>query len=142
MQEKIQIFSPVKQRILQFADTLGVSRREFYLKTGISRGTLESPTGINEETLAKVIAAYRNISPTWLITGAGQMLMDENSTHSTIDLRTSENNYCKHCKEKDRTISALEKTISYLEKINRSLEIEQEKSSPKTDKKDPYQKTG
>jgi len=122
LQEKIQIFSPVKQRILQFAESLEISKREFYLKTGISRGTLESSTGITEETLAKVIAAYRNVSPTWLITGVGQMVLDENSMHTTIDLRDTDNPYCKSCKEKDRTIAALEKVITYLEKLNRSLE--------------------
>ena len=41
MQEKEQKISPIKQRILQFADNLNISKREFYAKIGVSRGTLE-----------------------------------------------------------------------------------------------------
>jgi hypothetical protein len=89
LQGKIQIFSPVKQRILQFVDTLNISKREFYLNTGISRGTLESQTGITEETITKVISKYQNISPTWLITGKGKMFLDGDGTHATIDLSNS-----------------------------------------------------
>lgn len=66
MQEKIQKISPIKQRILQFIDTLGISKRDFYAKTGISRGTLESATGITEDTIAKVFATYSNLSPSWI----------------------------------------------------------------------------
>ena len=52
MQEKLQKISPTKQRILQFVDTLGISKRDFYAATGISRGTLESSTGITEDTVS------------------------------------------------------------------------------------------
>ena len=71
MQEKEQKISPIKERILQFADSLGISKREFYAKIGVSRGTLESKTGITEDVLAKFIAAYPNISIEWLLTGDG-----------------------------------------------------------------------
>lgn len=143
MQGKEQIFSPVKQRILQFVDSLNISKREFYLKTGISRGTLESATGITEDTLTKVIVAYQRISPSWLITGYGDMLLDENSTFTTIDLRNVEQSPCKSCKEKDKTIAALEKAVNALEKINRSLEDMHESNSAGADaKKAPYSQTG
>ena len=58
---------------MKFADTLDISRREFYKKTGISRGTLESSTGITEDTLAKFIAAFGELSPEWILTGNGEM---------------------------------------------------------------------
>lgn len=73
MQENEQKVSPIKQRILYFANTLGVSKREFYKKIGVSRGTLESNTGITEETLAKFIDVFPNISVDWLLTGKGEM---------------------------------------------------------------------
>jgi hypothetical protein len=69
MQDKKQKKSPIKQRILQFIGNLNISKREFYLKTGISRGTLESNTGITEDILAKFIATYPNINIEWLIIG-------------------------------------------------------------------------
>ncbi len=74
MQEKEQKVSPIKQRILQFIETLGITKRKFYEKTGISRGTLESNTGITEDTMAKIFATYPNVSPDWLLTGSGPML--------------------------------------------------------------------
>ncbi|MTK53328.1 S24 family peptidase [Paludibacter sp.] len=69
MQQEVQKFSPIKQRILQYVDTLGISKREFYAKTGISRGTLESPTGITEETLTKFFATFKDVDPLWIISG-------------------------------------------------------------------------
>lgn len=77
MQEKVQKISPIKRRILQFADTLNISRREFYSKIGISRGTLESNTGITEDVVAKFIAAFPYVSIEWLILGKGQMIKDK-----------------------------------------------------------------
>lgn len=93
MQEKRQIFSPIKQRILYFIESLHISKRKFYENTMISRGTLDNATGINEETLTKVIANYRNISPTWLITGKGEMLLSNDSTHLTIDVNDTTKKY-------------------------------------------------
>lgn len=74
MQEKEQKISPIKQRILHFADTLGISKREFYAQIGVSRGTLESKTGITEDVITKFIATYPAISTEWLMTGEGKML--------------------------------------------------------------------
>ena len=73
MQEKEQKISPIKQRILHFADTLGISKREFYAQIGVSRGTLESKTGITEDVITKFIATYPAISTEWLMTGEGKM---------------------------------------------------------------------
>ena len=74
MQEKEQKISPIKQRILQFATTLGISKRDFYAKIGVSRGTLESKTGITEEVIAKFFATYPEVNIEWLMLGSGEML--------------------------------------------------------------------
>lgn len=73
MQEKEQKISPIKQRILQFADTLKISKRDFYLQIGVSRGTLEAKTGITEDVLAKFIAAFPDVSIEWLMQGKGEI---------------------------------------------------------------------
>ena len=73
MQEKEQKISPIKERILQFVDTLGISKRDFYKIIDVSRGTLESKTGITEDVLAKFIAKYPDINLNWLISGDGNM---------------------------------------------------------------------
>lgn len=85
MQAKEQKISPIKQRILQFAATLGISKRDFYTKIGVSRGTLESPTGITEDIMAKFIATYPDINPEWLLTGHGDILKSGTVTPSVTD---------------------------------------------------------
>lgn len=91
MQEKIQKLSPIKQRILKLIDCLGISKREFYAKTGISRGTLESNTGITEETMTKVFAIYRNINPEWLLTGKGEMMRENGFSYGENEEKIEKN---------------------------------------------------
>lgn len=79
MQGKEQNISPIKQRILFFASTLGISKRDFYAKIGVSRGTLESKTGITEDVITKFFATYPEISIEWLMTGEGEMLKNSPS---------------------------------------------------------------
>lgn len=87
MQEKEQKFSPIKQRILQFADTLNISKREFYKIIGVSRGTLESNTGITEDILAKFIASYPDVDIEWLIIGKEKRIKEETEKeNSGIDI--------------------------------------------------------
>jgi phage repressor protein C with HTH and peptisase S24 domain len=68
MEKKI---SKAKGNILQFIENKGISKREFYQKTGLSNGILDKNSGLNENTLEKVISAYPQINPTWLLTGEG-----------------------------------------------------------------------
>lgn len=79
MQGKEQNNSPIKQRILFFASTLGISKRDFYAKIGVSRGTLESKTGITEDVVTKFFATYPEVSIEWLMTGEGEMLKNSPS---------------------------------------------------------------
>ena len=72
MQSNIQNISPIKQRILQFVANLGISKREFYSLTGISRGTLESKTG-----MTKLFTTYPNLSPIWIFTGKGEKFQSQ-----------------------------------------------------------------
>lgn len=95
MQEKGQNISPIKQRILLFAGTLGISKRDFYSKIGVSRGTLESKTGITEDVVTKFFATYPNVSIEWLMTGEGEMLKNS-----------------PLCKRKDKIFSSSDEIIS------------------------------
>lgn len=83
-----QKVSPIKQRILQYIETLNVSKRKFYEETGISRGTLESNTGITEEVMAKFIVTHPEISPVWLLTGKGPMTTSNIPQPSDVPLAT------------------------------------------------------
>ena len=75
--------SPIKQRILQYISHLGMSKRLFYASIGISRGTLESNSGITEDIVRKFLDKFPEVSPTWLFTGDGPMT--NNSDNANAD---------------------------------------------------------
>lgn len=113
MQEEVQKISPTKQRILQFVDTLGISKRDFYAATGISRGTLESSTGITEDTIAKVFATYPDLSPMWVVLGKGEMLNNQNPGEKSCNLNCNPN--CNPTEEKtEKSILGLDLGTSSL----------------------------
>jgi len=83
----MQNISPIKQRILEYADTLNISKRKFYEKIGVSRGTLESKTGITEDIVAKFIANYPEINVEWLITGFGERFKKDMVATKTTNIQ-------------------------------------------------------
>ncbi len=82
-----------KNRIIQYLDIKGISKKEFYEKTEIKRGFLDTDklkSNISDVFLANIIAVYDDMNLYWLITGKGEMLLenqqsptDTNSTIST-----------------------------------------------------------
>lgn len=71
MEKKI---SPITERILQYANYKGFSKRKIYIETGISNGVFDKTTGLGEGTIEKFISTYTEVNPTWLLTGRGEML--------------------------------------------------------------------
>lgn len=76
-----------------FAETLGISKREFYNKIGVSRGTLESKTGITEDVVAKFIASYPEVNIEWLIKGEGEMKSSSFTKESSPSSESSAENF-------------------------------------------------
>ncbi len=70
MQEK----STIKQNILRYLSSRGISEYRFYKESGITRGILQQPTGISEDNIARFLAYAPEVSHTWLLTGEGEML--------------------------------------------------------------------
>lgn len=73
MQEK----SLIKKNILQYIDYKGISKYQFYQSTGITRGILDQNNGMSEENTAKFLAYATDVNIEWLITGKGNMLIDD-----------------------------------------------------------------
>lgn len=67
----------MKERILQFIDYKGFSKRKFYAETGLSNGILDKTSGLSVETLEKIYSVFPEINLEWLITGKGSMLKEE-----------------------------------------------------------------
>lgn len=118
MQDKTQKISPIKQRILQFVDNSGLSKREFYAKTSISRGTLENPSGITEDIIARFIATFPNISPSWLLSGVGEMELSNSIVVNSTDLPPGP---CLQCELREEIINEKNEVIGLLKDKIRML---------------------
>lgn len=123
MQEKKQKNPPIKERILQFVDSKGLSKREFYAMSGISRGTLESGTGLTEDTLFKFLETFKEVSIKWLITGEGEMIARNNPEDENV---AKQQVPCQQCANYERIIAAqaqlMDNQSKMIERLERELE--------------------
>ncbi len=60
---------------MEYIQSKGISKYEFYKKSGITRSVLDKESGISEDNIAKVIRYDPHISLSWLIKGEGPMLL-------------------------------------------------------------------
>lgn len=93
MQEKRQEFSTIKRNILRYLESKGISQYQCYKDTGITRGVLGQSTGISEDNLIKFLDHYKDVSIEWLITGDGDMLLDESATRTTQHVNGNNNTF-------------------------------------------------
>ncbi len=61
-------------RVLQFIEYKGISKREFYANTGLSNGFLDKSSNIGSDKLEKIISSYPDLSLLFVVTGSGAML--------------------------------------------------------------------
>lgn len=80
MQTNKQEFSSIKIRILEYLDYKGVTPYAFYKDSGVTRGILTQPNGLSEDNLHKFLAYAQDISPMWLLSGAGEMIDEKKCT--------------------------------------------------------------
>ena len=69
-----------KRRILQFIEYKGIGITNFFKKTGIKRGFLDTDkldSSVSDMFLAKIIAVFPELNIEWLLTGEGDMLRKE-----------------------------------------------------------------
>ncbi|MGV0830721.1 S24 family peptidase [Empedobacter brevis] len=69
--------SIIKKNILQFLEFKGISKYEFYHKTGVSNGVLTQKSGMSEENIHRFLSYYKEVNPTWLLTGMGSMINED-----------------------------------------------------------------
>lgn len=72
-----------KDRVLQFVDFKGVSRRKFYEKCGLSNAFLDKVGSIGADKLESISIAYPDLNVEWIVTGKGPMIKS-NSNESHI----------------------------------------------------------
>ncbi len=64
----------LKQNILKYLDFKGVSKYEFYQKTGISNGILSQNNGLSEDNTLKFLSYYTDVNTEWLFCNIGSMI--------------------------------------------------------------------
>lgn len=78
-----KIFSPIKGRFLEFIEKQGLSKSEFFSELGLSPSNFKGSAAKSElggEALTKISQACPNLNSNWLLTGAGDMLVDKDSS--------------------------------------------------------------
>ena len=89
-----------------FAEYKAFSKRKIYLDTGISNGILDKNGGLSEDSILKFLSTYREIDPTWFLTGEKKMLRESELIEEIKNIADPGVNYnnCQHCEEKERII--------------------------------------
>ena len=64
----------IVDRIRQIIEYKEISARQFCLKIGVANGFLDKVKDVGSEKVAKILYAFPDISPDWLISGRGSML--------------------------------------------------------------------
>ena len=76
--------SSVKDRIKAFLEYLNISQGKFEGITGLSNGAINNiGEGISTRTLNKITAKYPQLNTAWVLTGVGEMLINENGQPTT-----------------------------------------------------------
>lgn len=81
---------PLKDRLIEFIDFKGMSKRAFLLSCGFSESYLNNISkGISYESIDKIKSKYPELSMPWLVLGEGEMLVKEkNATEvNQIDIK-------------------------------------------------------
>lgn len=68
-------FSTTIDRIIEFIDYKGISKREFASTVGISHSLIGKANAIGSDKLEKILSSYPELSSEWLLTGKGDMLL-------------------------------------------------------------------
>nr|DAO04490.1 MAG TPA: CI repressor [Bacteriophage sp.] len=130
-------FATTKERIIQYIDFKGIKVKDFYEKTGIKRGFLDSDklkSSVSDIFLTIILANFEDLDPIWLLTGEGPMLKSEpQPAVSSPQPQENDNN---------EIVSLLKDKIALLEKNNALLEdkikgLEQEINELKKQSKYP-----
>jgi len=75
-----KIFSPIKQRVIQFIENIGVTKESFFEKTGISASNFKGEglkSELGGDKIAKILSTFSYLNTEWLITGNGEMLKSD-----------------------------------------------------------------
>ena len=77
------------ERIKTIIDYKDISTRQFCIKVGIANGFFDKVKDVGTEKLLKILNAFPEINPLWLLMGEGSMLKND-TLNSTSDVITAD----------------------------------------------------
>lgn len=108
----------IQERLNLFIDAKNLSVKQFELKCGLSDGIASDASGnVNKSTLGEISNAFPDLNIVWLLTGEGEMLLENVPAMISDDLQimdnqnTDSNDLCNYPKD---TIAALKTHINIL----------------------------
>jgi len=81
-----------KHNLLKYLEKKNISKADFYRKTGLSNGFLDKNDNISSNNIETIISFFGDISPEWIITGAGEMLRTVSNQNVHNSTRTHYSN--------------------------------------------------
>lgn len=78
----------IKERILSFLENEGIKKADFFEKTGIQSSNFKGKnlqSQIGGDMLVKILTEYRDISPSWLMLGEGEMLNSKEGVRVNLE---------------------------------------------------------
>ncbi len=71
----------ITERLTQYMDFKGLNANKITVEAGLSNGligkSIKNNTGINSDTIEKILTTYKDISPLWFVVGEGEMLRED-----------------------------------------------------------------
>lgn len=74
----------VYQRLNQFLKTVRISRSKAEIQANLSRGYLSHVKKLSNKMVGRILKAFPELNPSWLLTGEGEMLLRNGVTTQTI----------------------------------------------------------
>ncbi|RGS35833.1 hypothetical protein DWX97_14290 [Bacteroides cellulosilyticus] len=131
------ILDNTKARILQYLEYKGISKPQFYTDVDIKRGLLDSDkmnATVTDAIIAKILVAYTDVDPLWLLTGRGSMFRNSKNpeesklgvTPIATPISPAEESiiykmYKDEKEEKERLVKEKESKIDHLQSELRSM---------------------
>ena len=121
MNKNNQNFDEVKQRLLEFVENKKLKKMVFYDTIGMKQSNFSgegASSSLKTENIIKILIAFPDINPDWLLLGKGEMLRKNDtiqsiSGNSNIQISGNENMAAPH-KDLEDKISYLEDKVLFL----------------------------
>ncbi|MGD2035091.1 MAG: hypothetical protein PVF73_08560 [Bacteroidales bacterium] len=114
--------SGIIDRLEQFMDSKGINNNRMTVQAGLSIGLIGSArkkkAGLHSDNVEKILKAYPELNPGWLITGRGSMFRNEYSgiEESVSVVEDPQEEYASLVKELRETISVLKEQLAEAKK--------------------------